>query len=166
MSTQNEQPGQMKFTILLGDIVRWIIAIVVLYFAIGVMFNLLNIPFEWLLSFTTQWNKWLHVIIWLGVLMPILMTIVFQVSFLLSLLVSYLIRQKLTFVKMLYLALGILIISAYWIVWSNSLRFSWEAFGYKVFNKFVFSFIILSLILVPNALHGKFSKESSKSDYL
>ncbi len=147
-----------SISLVIGDIVRWAIALVLLPFILGAIFLFFMYPFEWLLSLSTRWGLILHLLFWIfigGLLVGITSAVGAGIAFLSVLIV----RQSLAYSIVMLIALIGLIGFCLYGAWSSNVTFSWENLNYSILNKILFTFLIVSLISIPARMY-KISQEN------
>ena len=131
----------------IGDIFRWILALALLPTLLGLVFLFFMYPFEWLLSKSTNWNLFLHILFWfvIGWLVVSLTTIIGTIILQLS---TFLVRQSSAYYLLLFLGLVSLVGFCIYGAWSDSIEFSWEIYRYETFNKIMFTVLIMNILRI------------------
>lgn len=133
----------INFSTIIGDVVRWVVLLILfptIFWIIGLS---LLYPFEWLLIKTTNWDYSKHLVFWLVILFSLIAFIVTIVK-LVCMLAFYIVRQKIAaaWVNQLF-SLGLIVLLLY-STWSSAVTFSWELLPYTFTNKIFFSILCLS----------------------
>lgn len=135
-------------SIIIYDIFRWVIALLILPILLWLIFLFFMYPFEWLLSYTTRWSVFFHILFWIFI-GSILIGSATAIGGLISYLTKFLVRQTKTYAFILFIGLLALVIFCVYAAWSNYIDFSWEYFRYSTINKIIFSISILSVLQIP-----------------
>ncbi len=136
-----------KISTVIGDVFRWMLALIILPIIIWLVFLFFMYPFEWLLSISTSWSIFWHVSFWLvlgGAIVSfatILGTTILKLS-------ALLVRQSSVYFLLLFLSLLILVGFCIYGAWSDSVDFSWEVYRYKTFNKIAFTLLMMSMLQI------------------
>ena len=137
----------------IADIFRWIIALITIPVIVWLLFLFFMYPFEWLLSISTNWWFYFYVLFWF-IVIPTIIGLINFFGLLIFSLATYLIRQRVVYAILLSLAILGLVGFCIYGAWSDNVGFSWEVYRYAILNKIIFTFLILSLLLIPLALMG------------
>ena len=137
-----------KVSTVIGDIIRWIIAIILLPIIVWLIFLFFMYPFEWLLIKTTNWKIFFHIIFWF-MLGSGIVGLTTALGGAISSLSLILVRQSSAYILLMTLALLGLVGFCIYGTWSSNIQFSWEVLRYSTFNKILFTFLILNILQVP-----------------
>jgi hypothetical protein len=137
-----------KVSTIIGDIVRWIIALILLPFVAWLLFLFFMYPFEWLLSKSTNWKWIFHVLFWL-ILGGGIIRLTTLLGGLISILSTFLVRQSTAYTIIFFIVLLGLVGFCIYGAWSSNVDFSWEFFKYRTFNKLLFTVLALNLLQIP-----------------
>ena len=137
-----------KVSTVIGDIFRWIIAIIILPIIIWLIFLFFMYPIEWLLTKSTNWGGFFHVLFWL-MIGSLIIGFITTLSGLISSLSIMLVRQATVYILLLGIGLLGLVGFCIYGAWSNNVEFSWELLPYSTFNKILFTFLILNVLRIP-----------------
>lgn len=127
-----------------GYVLRWVIALSLLPVLFFGLFLLLLIPFEYLISFTTQFNILFHLLLW-GVFGTFVMGIFLMIGNLASVLLSTLVDHSMIFISLFFWLSLFLWLAINFITWSSYTEFSWQMYRYSVLNNVLFSFFSLNI---------------------
>ena len=133
---------------IIGDIFRWIIALIILPIVVWLLFLFFMYPFEWLLSKSTNWGLFLHILFWFAI-GSFIIGLTTALGGLISSLSMLLVRQSVIYAGLLFLALLGLVGFSIYGAWSNNVEYSWEFFRYATFNRILFTMLILNLLQIP-----------------
>lgn len=143
----------MRFSLLIGDFIRWLFGLVVMYFAISYFFVGLFYLFEYLV-----WNlndfHWFYYIIFFSIAYSIVVPLFKGFVSVLLKLTTYVVRQDDYFALIVSGLLFLGIISVLITFWTGYLGFSWEAYNYKTLNQVIFSLYLLSMLGIPVTVIG------------
>ena len=142
-----------KISTILGDIVRWIVALIALPFVIWILFLFFIFPFEWILSKTTNWKFIFHFLFWI-VFGGGIIAFTTSIGAFISMFSKFLVRQEGAFSFIFFLAILALVGFCLYGAWSSNIDFSWELFRFRTFNRILFSIMILQLFQVPLAMYA------------
>lgn len=140
-----------KISTFLGDIIRWIIALVLLPTILWILFLFFMYPFEWILSKTTDWKFFFHLIFWFMIGGGIV-AFTTSIGGMISVLSMYLVRQHNVYNIIFSIGILGLVIFCIYGAWSSNVEFSWELLRYRTFNRILFTFMILQLLQIPGAM--------------
>lgn len=133
---------------IIGDIFRWIFALAILPIVVWLLFLFFMYPFEWLLSVSTNWGSFLHILFWF-VIGSSIIGLTTALGGLISSLVMLLVRQPMVYAGLLFFALLALVGFSIYGAWSDSVKYSWEFFRFAKFNRILFTVLILNLLQIP-----------------
>lgn len=134
----------LKFTFF--DIIRWIIALILLPFIFWCLFWSLNLPFEFANSYICRLNLLLFIIVW-AVISPIFITFCMMVGKLMPLFSTMLVKQVALYIMLFNLCLFVFMIYVLYMVWSDSYVLGWELFRYDTINRIIFSIFLLIYVV-------------------
>jgi hypothetical protein len=144
--------------VIIGDIFRWFIALLILPVLLWLIFLFFMYPFEWLLSISTKWNLFFHILFWLFI-GSIIIGFATSIGGLMSYLSKYLVRQTKIYAVVLFVALLALVGFCIYAAWSDYIDFSWEYLRYSTLNKIIFSFSVLGMLQIPMQIFGSTLEE-------
>lgn len=145
-------------SVIIGDIVRWLVALLILPVLLWLIFLFFMYPFEWLLSISTRWNLFFHILFWLFVGSGII-GFATAIGGVISYFSKFLVRQTKTYAVILFIALLALVGICIYAAWSDYIDFSWEYLRYSTFNKIIFSFSVLGMLQIPLKIYGSTLEE-------
>lgn len=137
-----------KVSTIIGDVIRWIVALILLPFVAWLLFLFFMYPFEWLLSKSTNWGWLFHVIFWLmigGGIVRLTTTL----GGLISTLSTFLVRQSNAYIVLMFVVVLALVGFCIYGAWSSNVEFSWEIYRYGIINKMLFTILVLNLLQIP-----------------
>ena len=137
-----------KFSTILGDIIRWIVALFFLPVFLYLIFLFFAYPFEWLLMISTGWSFLVHLLIWLF-LGGMIISFFVSISGIIALLSTFLVRQTIAYSTVFAISLYFIIILSIAGIWFDFINFSWQHLPFETFNKILFTILILSLFKIP-----------------
>lgn len=134
--------------IVIGDTIRWLIALIILPIVVWLTFLFFMYPFEWLLSISTNWDLFFHILFWF-VLGSIVIGLATGLGGLISYLSKFLVRQTKVYASLLFIALLTLVGFCIYAAWSDAVDFSWEYLRYSTLNRIIFSISVLGILQIP-----------------
>ena len=145
-------------SIVIGDIIRWLIALIILPIVVWLIFLFFMYPFEWLLSISTKWYLFFHLFFWFffGSLILGFST---ALGVLISYLSKFLVRQTNIYASLLFIVLLILVGFCIYGAWSDYIEFSWENLPYPTLNRIIFTISVLGILQIPRQIFNTISKE-------
>lgn len=141
-------PNVQGLYTIIADIVRWIIAIIVLPTVTWLLGLALLYPFEWLLRITTKWTYIFHLAFWFIAGYTLLLFAI-AIGSMFPALASLLVRQKMAFACLFHLICWAMIGFFLYGAWSGGVGFSWEYLRYSTTNKVIFTLLCLYLAKIP-----------------
>ena len=133
----------MNASLLLGDIIRWFVAVVLMTLVIYFSGLAIFFTFEFFLTYFIKFNNFLYLLSWfilLGVFIPFF---TWLTAFIASLVVL-LVRQKLIFGNIFATVYIIALLAVVGFFWFGKLDFGWEqAARHHTMNKVMFSLFVL-----------------------
>lgn len=145
-------------SIVIGDIFRWLIALIILPILVWLIFLFFMYPFEWLLSISTKWYLFFHLLFWLF-FGSIIIGLSTALGGLISYLSKFLVRQKNIYASLLFIALLILVGFCIYGAWSDYIKFSWEYLRFPTLNRIIFTISVLGILQIPLHMISAKSKE-------
>ena len=155
---QKNKNMSKSVSMVIDDIFRWIIALILLPIVVWLLFLFFMYPFEWLLSKSTNWGLFLHILFWVAIGSSIV-GLTTALGGLISSLSMFLVRQSVIYAGLLFLALLGLVGFSIYGAWSDNVEYSWEFYRYATLNKILFTLLILNLLQIPLAMLGGTSGE-------
>lgn len=148
-----------KISTVIGDIIRWIVAIVLLPTTVWLIFLFFMYPFEWLISKTTRWWIFFHIGFWFmfGWFIVAMTT---ALGSIISSLSVFLVRQSKAYTILMTIVLIGLVGFCIYGAWSDNIQFSWEVYPFSTFNKILFTFLILNVLQIPGIMGGITGKDT------
>lgn len=147
-----------KISTFIGDVVRWVIALILLPTIIWILFLFFIYPFEWLLLMTTNWGMFFHIVFWF-MIGGMIISFTTAIGGMISVLSMYLVRQSTAYLILFSLGMLGLIIFCIYGAWSGNIQFSWEQLRFSTFNRILFTVMILQLLQIPSAMFEGASKQ-------
>lgn len=142
-----------KVSTTIGDIFRWIVALILLPLVVWLIFLFFIYPFEWLLLKSTNWAAFFHIVFWM-LIGSVLVVLTTAIGGILSSLSMLLVRQSSAYLFLMSLSLLALVVFCIYGAWSDNVQFSWETLRYSTFNKILFTFLILNILQIPASIYS------------
>lgn len=142
-----------RISLVIGELIRWIIALLLIPLLIWVLYLFFLFPFEWLLSVTVKWRWFLHGFFWIffGLIIVGATT---KIGSYFSFISLHLVRQKSIYAGIVSTAILIFVIFLLVGTWSSYIDFSWEYLPYKTFNRILFSCLSLNILSICSGIYS------------